>query len=64
MDKETMLRMSRKIIGSLPEDSPVRPYLKGDGSDIETIVLLMALLFTPGEELSRIAKETMEEADK
>ena len=63
MDRETMRRMSQKIIGSLPEDSPVRLYLKGDGSDIDLIAILMALLFTPGEELSRIAKETMEEAD-
>ena len=60
MNNEMMQRIAKEVIDSLPENSPLRPYIK-DGGDLSLVAMLMAILFMPTEEMKRIAQNAMNE---
>lgn len=60
MDNDKTLQMLQKILDSLPENSPLVPYIK-DGGDLALVCVLLALLLMPPDDMARIANEMMEE---
>ena len=58
MDNDALKCMTQKIIDSLQEDSPLRPYIK-DSGDSALLSILVALLFMPGEDMKRVAQEML-----
>lgn len=56
-----MQQMLQKILDSLPENSPLVPYIK-DGGDLALVCVFLALLLMPPDDMARIANEMMEES--
>lgn len=54
-------QMLQKILDSLPENSPLVPYIK-DGGDLALVCVFLALLLMPPDNMARIANEMMEES--